>query len=95
MTTSTMDTERRLDTREAAEFLTERGYRTAPTTLNKLRCVGGGPEFDLFGRRPLYTPTQLLEYARRRTRTSLRSTSDKTTRQEQFAANDDRHVVQV
>jgi hypothetical protein len=52
--------DKRLDTRAASAFLTERGFKTAPATLNKMRCVGGGPEFELFGRRPLYTETALL-----------------------------------
>jgi hypothetical protein len=68
--------ERRRDTRQAAAFLTEIGFRTAPTTLNKLRCIGGGPEFELFGRRPLYREQSLLEWVRARTTPSRRSTSD-------------------
>ena len=50
-----IDFERRRDTRQAAQFLTDLGFRTAPATLNKLRCIGGGPEFELFGRRPIYS----------------------------------------
>jgi hypothetical protein len=68
--------DKRLDTREASEFLTASGYTTAPATLNKLRCVGGGPAFEKFGRRPLYSETSLLEWVRRRTTRPLRSTSD-------------------
>jgi hypothetical protein len=68
--------EPRLDTRQASDFLTERGYKTAPATLNKKRCVGGGPEFELFGRRPLYKEAALLEWAQARTTPPLRSTSD-------------------
>jgi len=71
-----MKFEPRLDTRQASDFLTERGYKTAPATLNKKRCVGGGPEFELFGRRPLYKETALLEWAQARTTPPLRSTSD-------------------
>ena len=68
--------DKRLDTREASEFLTASGYTTVPATLNKLRCVGGGPAFEKFGRRPLYSETSLLEWVRRRTTHSLLSTSD-------------------
>ena len=68
--------EPRRDTRQAAAFLTDNGYKTAPATLNKLRCVGGGPEFELFGRRPIYSETSLLEWARARTTSARRSTSD-------------------
>jgi hypothetical protein len=71
-----MKFEPRLDTRQASDFLTERGYKTAPATLNKKRCVGGGPEFELFGRRPLYKERALLEWAQARTTPPLRSTSD-------------------
>ena len=45
--------ESRLDRRQAAAFLTVRGYRTAPATLAKLACIGGGPTFESFGRKPL------------------------------------------
>ena len=68
--------EPRRDTRQAAAFLTDNGYKTAPATLNKLRCVGGGPEFELFGRRPIYSEKSLLEWARARTTSARRSTSD-------------------
>src|SRR5260370_9325146 len=39
------DFERRLDRKQAAGFLTERGYRTAPATLAKLPSVWAGPAF--------------------------------------------------
>jgi hypothetical protein len=71
-----MKFEPRLDTRQASIFLTELGYKTAPATLNKKRCVGGGPEFELFGRRPLYTESALLEWVQSHTTDSLRSSSD-------------------
>jgi hypothetical protein len=72
----------RLDTRQAAAFLTDRGNTIAPATLNKLRCVGGGPKFEVFGRRPLYTETWLLEWIRARTSGPHRSTSDRGRMQE-------------
>ena len=56
--------DKRLDTREASVFLTAIGYTTAPATLNKLRCIGGGPVFEKFGRRPLYSETSLLSWVR-------------------------------
>ncbi len=71
------DFERPLRRREAAEFLTERGYTTAPTTLAKYASVGGGPAFFLYGRRPLYTPTDLLAWAKARSTEPRRSTSHK------------------
>jgi hypothetical protein len=70
------DIERRRDTRQAATFLTDLGFRTAPATLNKLRCIGGGPEFEFFGRRPLYREIALLNWVAGRCTGQRRSTSD-------------------
>ena len=69
--------DKRLNTRQASEFLTASGYTTAPATLNKLRCIGGGPAFENFGRRPLYSERSLSEWVQSRTTDPLRSTSDK------------------
>jgi hypothetical protein len=66
----------RLDTRAAADYLAEHGFKMAAATLNKYRCIGGGPKFDLFGRKPLYRPELLLEWATARTKFNLRSTSE-------------------
>jgi hypothetical protein len=66
----------RLDRRQAADFLTARGYRTAPATLAKLACIGGGPMFESFGRKPLYREADLLAWARAKTTGPRRSTSD-------------------
>jgi hypothetical protein len=71
-----MDIQRRLDRKEAAQFLTSHGYRTAPATLAKLACIGGGPTFESFGRRPLYRETELLAWAQARSTGPRRSTSD-------------------
>jgi hypothetical protein len=73
-----IEPDKRLDTRAASAFLTASGYTTAPATLNKLRCIGGGPVFAKFGRRPLYSQAALLEWVRARTTHPLRSTSDLT-----------------
>jgi hypothetical protein len=59
-------TSRRFDTRQAADYLTGEGYKTAPATLSKFRCIGGGPEFELWGRTPIYTGSNLLNWARAR-----------------------------
>jgi hypothetical protein len=68
--------ERRLGRKDAAQFLTDHGYRTAPATLAKLACIGGGPPFESFGRRPLYREPDLLAWAQARTTGPRRSTSD-------------------
>ena len=70
------DYDRLFDRKQAASFLTERGYRTAVATLAKLACIGGGPTFESFGRRPLYRETDLLAWAQARTTGPRRSTSD-------------------
>ena len=72
--------QRRLDRKEAAQFLSSHGYRTAPATLAKLACLGGGPVFASFGRRPLYREADLLAWAQARTTGPRRSTSDPGTR---------------
>jgi hypothetical protein len=74
MTTTVSD--RLLNRHEAATFLCERGYRVAVASLNKWACVGGGPRFRRFGRRPLYAPTDLLASAEARTSLPVRSTSE-------------------
>jgi hypothetical protein len=68
--------ERLLGRKEAAQFLTDQGYKTAPATLAKLACIGGGPMFESFGRRPLYREPDLLAWAQARTTGPRRSTSD-------------------
>jgi len=68
---------RYLSRAETAEFLTERGYKTAPATLAKLAVIGGGPPFISWGRKPLYDPAALLEWAQRRCTGPRRSTSDR------------------
>ena len=46
----------------AAQFLTEQGYPTTCSTLATKATRGGGPEYECFGRRPLYRPVKLLEW---------------------------------
>jgi hypothetical protein len=71
-----IDHERRLDRKLAAQFLTDLGYRTAHATLAKLACIGGGPTFESFGRKPLYREADLLAWAEGKTSGPRRSTSD-------------------
>jgi len=59
--------ERRLNRFQAADFLCRLGYRVAHATLSKYVTVGGGPEYEKFGRRPLYTEQGLLNWVRDRT----------------------------
>jgi hypothetical protein len=60
----------------AAQFLTEQGYQTAPATLATKASRGGGPEYECYGRRPLYRPEKLLEWAKSRLSKPVRSSSE-------------------
>jgi hypothetical protein len=65
------------DTAGASRFLKEvMGERMGPATLHKLRCVGGGPVFEYFGRFPRYREDWLREYAQNRRSGPRRSTSE-------------------
>jgi hypothetical protein len=68
---------RPLRRREAAQFLTDHGFTTAPATLAKLATVGGGPLFHYWGRFPIYSPCKLLEWAHARSTGPRRSTADR------------------
>jgi hypothetical protein len=58
------DHQRMLDRREAAEFLTERGFKTAPGTLANLATGRGtGPRFQKYGKKAVYTPDVLIAWA--------------------------------
>lgn len=67
---------RRLTRREASDFLKARGFQVEPTTLAKYASVGGGPAYESFGRRPLYTEPALLEWVASRTTGPRRTTSE-------------------
>jgi len=71
------DTTKHLDQIAACEFLDENfGLKVAPKSLQKARCIGGGPEFIRFGTRVYYTPDALLAWANARLTAPMRSTSD-------------------
>jgi hypothetical protein len=72
-----MNLDHKLGRKEAAQFLTSHGYRTAPATLAKLACLGGGPVFRSFGRKPLYQAADLLAWAEARTTPPRHSTSER------------------
>jgi hypothetical protein len=59
--------DRRLTRPEAQCFLRDRGFRVASATLSKYATVGGGPEYEKFGRRVLYRPSKLLEWVAAKT----------------------------
>lgn len=64
------------DRREAAEALTKRGLKTSWKTLQKLATVGGGPEYQIFGNRAVYTDQALDAYVERKLSAPRRSTSE-------------------
>jgi hypothetical protein len=65
-----------LDRKQAAVFLSQHGFKTAPATLAKLACLGGGPLFRSFGRKPLYSAADFLTWAEARTTGPRRLTSE-------------------
>lgn len=68
--------DRRYSRREAAEYLSARGYRIAIATLAKLATVGGGPMYEKFGRKPLYTERGLVAWVASKTTLPQRHTSE-------------------
>src|SRR4051812_21880912 len=69
------DREPYLDPREASEYLASLGLSIARSTLAKMRCVGGGPVYQLFGRWPRYKASRLREFAESKLSGELRSSS--------------------
>lgn len=54
----------RLSSTEASAYLLEQhGIHVARATLDKYRCVGGGPSFHRFGKRVLYLRDTLDSWA--------------------------------
>ena len=52
-----------LSREEAAQYLTERGLRTARGTLQKWVTTGGGPSYRRYGKRAVYTVDDLDAWA--------------------------------
>lgn len=48
-----------LDRNEAAAYLTSQGLRISKATLQKFATVGGGPTYQRFGHRAVYTLSEL------------------------------------
>ena len=65
-------------TDEASQYLIEtHGVNVAPRTLDKLRSVGGGTEFQKFGRSVLYPRHGLDDWALEKLGEPRRSTSER------------------
>ena len=54
-----MSSERYLDRAEAAQHLSERGLSITKNTLQKMATTGGGPAYQRFGNRAVYTVAAL------------------------------------
>jgi hypothetical protein len=55
-----------LSREEAAQYLTERGLKTAKGTLQKWVTTGGGPAYRRFGKRTVYTTADIDAWAERK-----------------------------
>lgn len=60
----------------AGEYLKSRYGVGSAGTLAKLACVGGGPLFRKLGRFPVYSPSDLDDWAAGRTSAKVSSTSE-------------------
>jgi hypothetical protein len=58
---------------EASRLLAQLGVNHSVDTLNRYRCIGGGPEFVRIGRWVKYPEDRLVAYARRITTPLMRS----------------------
>lgn len=70
--------ERLLTRREAAAYLTERGFRIAATTLGKLAVVGNSPKYRRWGRLALYATADLDTWSEARLGNARSNTSQVT-----------------
>lgn len=65
-----------LTRRATAEALTEAGYPTAESTLATKATRGGGPLYQLYGRKPIYRWGDALNWAQSRLSKPIQSTSE-------------------
>jgi len=72
-----LNTQQNLTRRQAAEWLTAKGYPTAKTTLDKLATIGGSPTYRIFGNRAIYTTADLLEWAEARLSAPVENTAQR------------------
>jgi hypothetical protein len=66
----------KLTRKQAAEALTAAGFPISDKTLATMATRGGGPLYQLFGRKPLYTWRDALEWARGRLSKPVHTTSE-------------------
>lgn len=70
-----MELQEMLSRREAAAYLTAKGYPLAAATLASWAVYGKGPKFSRFGRRPLYRRDELDRWSREQTSFEANSTA--------------------
>lgn len=63
---------------EAAAYVRDHGLPCAARTLAKLATIGGGPEYQRFGARAVYTPAALDAWIASRMSRRVRTTSELT-----------------
>lgn len=68
--------EKRYRRKEAAAFLTNLGLPIATATLAKYAVIGGGPEFQIWGRLPVYQESTLRNWAESRLGKPASSTTE-------------------
>jgi len=65
-----------IDRREAAKYLTDRGLKYTHSSLQKLASLGGGPEYQIFGSRAVYTIPKIEAWIATKLTGPRRSTSE-------------------
>jgi hypothetical protein len=71
-----IDPDALLDRDQTAKALSGEGFKTSPATLATKATRGGGPPYQLYGRKPLYRWGDALAWARSRLTAPRRSTSE-------------------
>lgn len=71
-----LNPETRLTRQKLAEALSEAGYPTKSATLATKATRGGGPPYELYGKRPIYTWGTSLEWAKSRLTPPRRNSSE-------------------
>jgi hypothetical protein len=70
------DAETLLTRAELAKVLTNAGFPISQATLATKATRGGGPAYEVWGRKPLYRWGRSLDWARSRLSAPVRSTSE-------------------
>jgi hypothetical protein len=73
---NTPDREAKLTREATAKALTEAGFPISKATLATKASRGGGPVYQLFGRKPLYCWGDALDWAKGRLSKPMRTTSE-------------------